>query len=431
MKVLFVASGNKTVGKVSAFVQSQYDSLVREGVGMLMYPVVGHGPGGYLKHWAALRRLIRREKPDIVHAHYSTCGYLASLAAFGTRAKVVVSLLGSFPVRNYRYQLVRFFVRHVWDATVVTPEAPAPGLTAKVLSSTALPDIEDGEYSGITWLSGNNYAVVDNDQKGGGILHFTIPIDNSGYVGDVSMRPAAGTVVSTDKNRDNEGITYVPSLGTLYVSSERHQEIREYDLAGRATGKALQIPSDLAVKAITSNRGFEALTFNNATGLFWTMTEAPLAKDTFLPRILRLQSFGTDGKPANRFLYQTGKPTKSAESASSYVFCVSCMAAMDDGRILVLEREVFVPKGNVLNKVRTAFTKMNLYVVDPVHDSAGILRKSLVCSFKTNALDLANFEGMCLGPTLPDGRRCLVLIADSQRGAGGLTQEYVRVILLK
>ena len=328
-------------------------------------------------------------------------------------------------------QTLRAGTAYRWDATVVTPEPPAPGLTAKVLSSTALPDIEDGEYSGITWLSGNNYAVVDNDQKGGGILHFTIPIDNSGYVGDVSMRPAAGTVVSTDKNRDNEGITYVPSLGTLYVSSERHQEIREYDLAGRATGKALQIPSDLAVKAITSNRGFEALTFNNATGLFWTMTEAPLAKDTFLPRILRLQSFGTDGKPANRFLYQTGKPTKSAESASSYVFGVSCMAAMDDGRILVLEREVFVPKGNVLNKVRTAFTKMNLYVVDPVHDSAGILRKSLVCSFKTNALDLANFEGMCLGPTLPDGRRCLVLIADSQRGAGGLTQEYVKVILLK
>ena len=138
MKVLFVASGNKTVGKVSAFVQSQYDSLVREGVGMLMYPVVGHGPGGYLKHWAALRRLIRRERPDIVHAHYSTCGYLASLAAFGTRAKVVVSLLGSFPVRNYRYQLVRFFVRHVWDATIVKSERTRSQL------DLALPVIPNG-----------------------------------------------------------------------------------------------------------------------------------------------------------------------------------------------------------------------------------------------------------------------------------------------
>ena len=122
MKVLFVASGNKTVGKVSAFVQSQYDSLVREGVEMVLYPVVGHGVGGYLKHWAALRRLIRREKPDIVHAHYSTCGYLASLAAAGTRAKVVVSLLGSFPEKNRRYKLIKYCVRHVWDATIVKSE---------------------------------------------------------------------------------------------------------------------------------------------------------------------------------------------------------------------------------------------------------------------------------------------------------------------
>ena len=328
-------------------------------------------------------------------------------------------------------QTLRAGTAYRWDATVVTPEAPAPGLTAKVLSSTALPDIEDGEYSGITWLSGNNYAVVDNDQKGGGILHFFIPIDKTGHVGQVSMRPAAGTVVSTDKNRDGEGIAYVSSLGTLYVASERHQEIREYDLAGRDTGKSLRVPKDLSVEAITPNRGFEALTYNNATGLIWTMTEAPLAKDTFLPRILRLQAFTTDGKPADRFLYQTNEPEKSAGKTAAYVFGVPCMAALDDGRILVLEREVYVPKGNLLNKVQNAFTRTDLFIVDPVHDTAGILRKSLVCTFRTGALDLANFEGMCLGPTLPDGRRCLILIADSQRGAGGLTQEYVKVILLK
>ena len=318
-----------------------------------------------------------------------------------------------------------------WNAAFVKPDAPASGLTARPLPSTSLPEIESGEYSGITWLSGDNYAVVDNDQKGGGILHFFIPIDKTGHVGQVSMRPAAGTVVSTEKNRDGEGIAYVSSLGTLYVASERHQEIREYDLAGRDTGKSLHVPKDLAVNAITPNRGFEALTYNGTTNLIWTMTEAPLAKDTFLPRILRLQSFTTDGKPADRYLYQTGQPEKSAEKTSAYVFGVPCMAAMDDGRILVLEREVYVPKGNLLEKIQNAFTRTDLYIVDPVHDTAGILRKSLVCSFRTGALDLANFEGMCLGPTLPDGRRCLVLIADSQRGAGGLTQEYVKVILLK
>jgi glycosyltransferase involved in cell wall biosynthesis len=122
MKVLFVASGNKSVGAVSAFVQSQYDSLVKEGVEMRLFPVVGHGVRGYLKNLSALRRTVKEFRPDIIHAHYSTCGYLAELAACGTRSKVVVSLLGSFPEKNLRYALIKFCVRHVWDATIVKSE---------------------------------------------------------------------------------------------------------------------------------------------------------------------------------------------------------------------------------------------------------------------------------------------------------------------
>ena len=322
-------------------------------------------------------------------------------------------------------------VAYQWTGTVLTPTPPAPRISARALSSTSLSEVEPGEHSGITWLSGNRYAVVDDNKKGGGILHFTIPIDDDGYVGTVSMRPAAETANAKGATRDCEGIAYVPSLGTLYVASEKHQEIREYDLAGRETGKALQVPKDLSASAITHNRGFEALTFNDATGLFWTTTEAPLPKDTFLPGILRLQSFTVDGKPAERFFYQTGEPEKSANNAAAYVFGVPTLAALDDGRVLVLEREVYVPNGKLWDKLQKSFTRMDLYIVDPVHDTAGILRKALLCSFRTGAMDLANFEGMCLGPTLPDGRRCLIMIADSQKGAGGLTSEYVKVILLK
>ena len=57
MKAIFVASGNKAVGTVSAFVRSQYDSLEKEGVEMVLFPVVGHGAKGYLKNLSALRRL--------------------------------------------------------------------------------------------------------------------------------------------------------------------------------------------------------------------------------------------------------------------------------------------------------------------------------------------------------------------------------------
>ena len=241
---------------------------------------------------------------------------------------------------------------------------------------------------------------------------------------------ADGTVQAGGKARDCEGIAFVPSVGELFVSSE-NQEIRGYDLAGQATGKALRIPKDLGSKNIQSNRGFEALTFNDATGLFWTTTESPLKSDTFLPRILRLQSFNTEGEPLERYLYQIGEPQKTSAGTQAYVHGVPALAALDDGRLLVLEREVYVPKGGFWDKLSNSFTRIDLYLVDPVHDTAGILRKSLLCSFRTGALDLANFEGMCLGPALPDGARPLLLIADSQRGSGGLTNEYVKVILLR
>ena len=122
MKVLFVASGNKAVGTVSAFVRSQFDSLCDGGVDMIMFPVVGRGWKGYFKQLLALRRVIRREKPDIIHAHYSACGYLASLASFGLKSKVVVSILGSFPRKSRKLKLVRWCIDKVWDATIVKSE---------------------------------------------------------------------------------------------------------------------------------------------------------------------------------------------------------------------------------------------------------------------------------------------------------------------
>ena len=272
--------------------------------------------------------------------------------------------------------------------------------------------------------------MVDDNLKGGGILFFSIPLDAYGNIGTVRMQVADGTAIATGKARDCEGIAFEPASGTLYVASE-NQEIRGYDLTGKENGKAFRIPKDLGVRDITNNLGFEALTYNDATGLFWTTTESSLKKDTFLPRILRLQSFDSDGQPAERYFYQTGEPIRSSAGTQAYVFGVPALAALDDGRLLVLEREVYVPKGNFWSKLSDSFTKTDLYLVDPVHDTAGILRKSLVCSFRTGAMDLADFEGMCLGPTLPDGARTLLLIADSQKGSGGRTQEYVKVILLR
>ncbi len=121
MKVIFVASGNKKgAGVVSSFVQSQYDSLKAEGLDMTLFPVKGRGWRGYAKAVVALRRLVKRERPDIIHAHYSVCGFVASLACLGLRQrpKILVSILGSFPKKGTKWRRVRWAIRHLWDGAL-------------------------------------------------------------------------------------------------------------------------------------------------------------------------------------------------------------------------------------------------------------------------------------------------------------------------
>ena len=125
MKVIFVASGNKAVGSVSAFVQSQFDSLKEEGLEMVLFPVVGHGAKSYLKSAWKLRKLVKKERPDIVHAHYSICGYVATMATLFLKSKTVVSILGSFPKKNRKLRIVKFFAKHVWDRTIVKSQRTA------------------------------------------------------------------------------------------------------------------------------------------------------------------------------------------------------------------------------------------------------------------------------------------------------------------
>ena len=72
-----------------------------------------------------------------------------------------------------------------------------------------------------------------------------------------------------------------------------------------------------------------------------------------------------------------------------------------------------------------------LYRVNPDEGAEGdMLPKQLLVEFTTRTFGLANYEGMCLGPVLRDGRQTLILIADSQGGSGGLTREYLKVVIL-
>ena len=295
-------------------------------------------------------------------------------------------------------------------------------------------DVAAGEYSGIAHLEGNSYAVVHDKGKGGGLHSFTIEIDGSGNVLSVSAAEfEANSGLAAGK--DNEDVVYVPSRGTLFVSAEGDQSIREYGLDGIPTGVSLEIPADMGASSIKSNAGFEPLAYDASNGFFWTTTESSLKNEPLGDGMYRIQRFSDKSlAPDARYLYIAGLPVvpeAKVAAANAYVCGISAMTALDDGRLVVLEREVYVPGGSVLEKALGAFTRISLYVTDPLNDTAGILQKHLLTRFYTQALNLANFEGMTLGPVLPDGSRTIMLIADSQGGKGGLTGEYLYIFSIR
>ena len=77
MKILIIASDKK--GRFAPFIEEQVVALEAHGVQIIRYGVTGHGIMGYLRELPALRRFIRAERPDIVHAHYGLSGLLANL----------------------------------------------------------------------------------------------------------------------------------------------------------------------------------------------------------------------------------------------------------------------------------------------------------------------------------------------------------------
>jgi teichuronic acid biosynthesis glycosyltransferase TuaC len=93
LKVLFVFSGNSKQFPVSPFTQAQADSLRARGMEVDYFPIQGKGMKNYLKNIVPLRDHLKTRQYDLIHAHYSLCGWVAVLAALG-RVPVVVSLMG-------------------------------------------------------------------------------------------------------------------------------------------------------------------------------------------------------------------------------------------------------------------------------------------------------------------------------------------------
>lgn len=311
-------------------------------------------------------------------------------------------------------------------------------------------DIPSGDYSGITPVSGNRYAVVSDKSAIDGFYTFQVKQDRrSGQVIDVSGWTAFGDSLRGRSGRDEEGIAFFPVDSTLWISGEADQRIPAYRLDGSRTGQELSVPEICGKEKIYPNYGFEALTYDKTRNLFWTVTENVLKADgrvaapgTVGPSPLRLLAISPSGAPVAQYTYLLDEPV-TRQKGRQYAFGVVALCALDDGRLLVLEREFDVPKRYLKSTVHE-----KLYMVRPdeadtqssapkLNGTEGLLRKELVTEWTTRMRlirpRLANYEGMCRGIVRDDGRQTLLLVSDSQGGYGKKfchLRDWIKVVVL-
>lgn len=100
MKVLFVCSGNSKSFDIAPFIKAQGVSLEEAGVDIEYFPIIGKGLRGYLKAGMQLRRHLKHNQYDLIHAHFSLSGWSAVLGAAG-QTPVILSLMGDDAQGDY------------------------------------------------------------------------------------------------------------------------------------------------------------------------------------------------------------------------------------------------------------------------------------------------------------------------------------------
>lgn len=271
-----------------------------------------------------------------------------------------------------------------------------------------------GNYSGITSLGNNRYAVVSDVEARAGFHVWYLQFDES--TGRLLKAEDEGFHgVEYPYDRDAEGIAFCPSRSSLFISGEEDQQVLEHNLDGTLTGEQLAIPQALGRSAIQNNRGFEALCYDAARSLFWTVTESPLKADLHASgsshSLLRLTSFGLDMQPKGELLYHLSPP-QASNHGRDYYHGVAAMASSPDGFLYVLEREA-----RIAPRYLGSCCWCWLFRFQP-ETGEKLLIDEWHTRFALFNTRFANYEGMCFGPTLQDGRRLLLIISDSQNRHG-------------
>ena len=317
-------------------------------------------------------------------------------------------------------------------------------------TGTQFKGTEVGGLSGITYDQSKNvyYSISDDRSNKAPARFYTMKIDLSGGTLKKVDVVNVTTLLKTDQkpfpaySLDTEGIAFTKK-GSLFISSEGDTNrlikpfVNQFSLTGKQT-QVLPIPQKFLPtakkdKGIRDNLAFESLTITPNQKYLFTATENALYQDGAVATIktgspARILKYNLlTRKPIQEFLYITepiaGSPNTAILSNNGLVD----LAAIDNNRLLSLERSFSPIKGNTIRlyevslahadniSKRERLKGVNMKNIKPA-------QKKLLLDFNELKIPLDNIEGLTFGQCLPDGRRSLIVVSDNNFSSIQFTQ---------
>jgi hypothetical protein len=296
-----------------------------------------------------------------------------------------------------------------------------------------------GGLSGMTYDPINDvyYVISDDKSEFAPARYYTVSVNPTSLVvafEDVTFISDHGGLYPLD-GIDLEGIEWF-SKNKLFVSNERDANGDPSVLRlnpNARVDRLLRLPSyytpmyddGTQESGVYTNLAFESLTLTPDHRTLVTATESSLVQDGMYSthsegsnsRVLEFTAPGF--QPAHEYVYPVGPIPKGVE-ADGGDNGLSEMVAIDNaGTFLAMERSYVGGYGNTIRLYETSTAGATdvsgwFSIEGKTYDP---MSKDLVVDLETDlglvpGVSIDNMEGMAFGPTLPDGRRVLVLVSD-------------------
>lgn len=291
-------------------------------------------------------------------------------------------------------------------------------------------DTSIGEMSGITWVDGNTWYAIADKQNLLAELNISInPAD-----GSMSSASIASTSTIGGVSGDYEGIAYSASRNSFFLSNEATNAVHEVNRTDLS--QVFSYPSPTSFNNARGNLNLESLSMNRQGTLLYTANEEALSIDGSRatpdsPTNVRIVQYSITGNTVGaglselyQFVYQVDPIVQDDASGTTHdgQSGLSDMLVLPDGKLLMLEREVYYTRLFSIQDIPHFRTR--IYLVDPANatplanpaasilDSSNTLSatpisKTLLFEGTSSGLlgidGFVNMEGLATGPATENG----------------------------